>query len=71
MAKVKIVSNILEGRGNSWDFENRKERVYFEAIDPTDEELDSGSKFANEQYEGMGWSKCFVEPPMVFVVAFI
>lgn len=69
MAKVKIVSNILEGRGNSWDFENRKERVYFEAVNPSDEELANGMDFANAQYEAMGWSKCFVEPPKVVAEA--
>lgn len=69
MAKVKIVSNILEGRGNSWDFENRKERVYFEAVNPTDEEVDKGMQFAQAQYEGMGWSKCFVEAPKIVAEA--
>lgn len=64
--KVCIKSKILENRGNSWNFESPKERVYFEKENPTEEEIEAAFAEAYEQYEGMGWSKCFVEPPKVY-----
>ena len=69
MKRVKIVSNVIEGRGNSWYFDNIKERVYFDKINPTEAEVAEGEKFAAAQYEGMGWGRCFVDPPQVIVEA--
>ena len=67
MAKVKIASKLVPWRGNSWYFENPTERVYFEKENPTAEEVEAAKVFANEQYEKMGWTRCFVEPPKVIV----
>lgn len=62
---VVIKSELMENRGNSWNFENPKERVYAKLVNPTDEEIAKAMVEANEQYEKMGWSKCFVSKPMV------
>ena len=62
---VVIKSDLMESRGNSWNFENSNERVYAKLVDPTDEEIANAMAKANEQYEKMGWSKCFVSPPKV------
>ena len=63
--KVSIKSKIVPYRGNSWYFENKDERVYYEKENPTEEELAEAVADANRQYEGLGWGKCFVEPPKV------
>lgn len=63
--KVSIKSKIIPYRGNSWYYENPTERVYYEAENPTEEELAAATTEANRQYEGLGWGKCFVEPPKV------
>lgn len=65
--KVKVVSKLVPWRGNSWNFESPTERVYAELTNPTDEEVKEAEAFANEQYEKMGWTRCFVEPPKVIV----
>lgn len=62
---VVISSKILEGRGNSWNFESKKERIYYKAENPTIGEVAAAMEEAERQYEGMGWSKCFVEPPVL------
>lgn len=67
MAKVKVASKLVPWRGNSWYFENSTERVYFEKENPTAEEVEAAKVFANEQYEKMGWTRMFVEPPKVIV----
>ena len=64
---VVIKSSIVEYRGNSWYFENPKERVYFKATNPTDAEVAEAMAFANQQYEDMGWMRCFVSAPQVCV----
>ena len=67
--RITIKSTILENRGNSWNFESPKERIYFSKENPTEEEIGAALAEAHEQYEGMGWSKCFVEPPKVVAEA--
>ena len=67
--KVKVVSTLVPWRGNSWNFENPTERVYTELTNPTEEEVNEAVAFANDQYEKMGWTRCFVEPPKVVVEA--
>ena len=62
---VKIKSDLMANRGNSWNFENPTERVYAKLVNPTEAEVESALKEANEQYDKMGWSKCFVSPPTV------
>jgi hypothetical protein len=65
---VKICSKLVPWRGNSWYFESPKERVYAILINPTESELNAAIAFANEQYELMGWMRCFVEAPQVIVL---
>jgi len=65
--KITIKSRVLESKGNY--FENTRERIYFSKENPTEEEVDAALAEAHEQYEGMGWSKCFVEPPKVVAEA--
>lgn len=63
--KIKICSKLVPWRGNSWYFESPKERVYAVLTNPTEDEVAKAMEFANEQYELMGWMRCFVERPMV------
>lgn len=63
--KVVVKSNLVPWRGNSWSFENPTERVYAVLTDPTEAEVADAVAFANDQYDKMGWQKCFVEPPQV------
>lgn len=65
--KIKIVSKLVPWRGNSWNFENPTERVYAEVAEG--ESVEEAMAFANDQYEKMGWQKCFVEPPVAVAVA--
>lgn len=67
--KVKIVSKLVPWRGNSWNFGNPTERVYFEKENPTSGDVRRAEAFAIDQYEKMGWARCFVEPPKVIVEA--
>ena len=62
---VKISSALVPWRGNSWYFESPKERVYVVLTNPTTAELEKAIQFANEQYEQMGWMRCFVAPPAI------
>lgn len=64
---VVIKSKLVEYRGNSWNFECPKERIYFKAESATADELTAAFEEAERQYEGLGWGKCFVEPPKVYV----
>ena len=68
MKKVKIVSALVPWRGNSWYFESPKERVYAVLTNPTADEVTEAMAAAQEQYELMGWQKCFVEPPKVVAI---
>jgi hypothetical protein len=65
---IKIASALLPCRGNSWDFENPKEVVYAVVFNPTKDEEEEAVAYAEEQYNLMGWQKCFVEPPKVIVI---
>lgn len=65
--KITIKSRVLESKGNC--FENTRERIYFSKENPTEEEIDAALAEAHDQYEGMGWSKCFVEPPVMVAKA--
>jgi hypothetical protein len=60
---VTIKSDIMESRGNSWNFEHAKERIYAKLTDPTEAEVEEALREANEQYENMGWSKCYATKP--------
>lgn len=68
MKKIKIASALLPWRGNSWYFESPKERVYAVLTNPTEEEVAKAVAFAEEQYNLMGWQKCFVESPKVVAI---
>lgn len=64
---VTIKSTLHESRGNSWNLKDSNERVYATLVNPTDEEVANAMAEANNQREGMGWSKCYASEPFAVV----
>lgn len=60
---VIIKSDLLESRGNAWNFQNKNERIYTKLVDPNPQEVQFAMIEAFKQYEAMGWSKCYASLP--------
>ena len=65
---VIIKSVLLENRARSWVAKQTAERIYYKKSNPSPVEVEIAMAEAKRQYEGMGWSKCYTEPPTLITI---